>query len=155
MYILCIYIYISLCIICIVPLTHNSKHNIYIHGTVTKKKKLPPLQNTSFLNRNMHTHTHTCIYRFLTLEKNSVSPLYNARKSSVDSTNAHIHEHFRIACKHCAVDKPQAGSTALQDGCVPTAILFRPSRNKCTKPSHTLLTQKQLNDQKYEKEKSI
>lgn len=102
-----------------------------------------------------HTHTHTCIYRFLTLEKNSVSPLYNARKSSVDSTNAHIHEHFRIACKHCAVDKPQAGSTALQDGCVPTAILFRPSRNKCTKPSHTLLTQKQLNDQKYEKEKSI
>lgn len=141
MYILCIYIYLSLCIICIVPLTHNSKHNIYIHGTVTKKKKKCHHSITLHFSTGTCTHTHTCIYRFLTLEKNSVSPLYNARKSSADSTNAHMHERFGIACKHCAVDKPQAGSTALQDGCVPTAILFRPSRNKYTKPSHTLPTQ--------------
>lgn len=44
----------------------------------------------SFLNR--HMNIHTCIYRFLTLLKNSMSPLYSARKSGAETINARMHE---------------------------------------------------------------
>lgn len=90
----------------------------------------------SFLNR--HMNIHTCIYRFLTLLKNSVSPLYSARKSGAETINARMHEWFGITCRHCAAGKQQVGSTVLQDSCVPATMLFGQSSNKYTEPSHTL-----------------
>lgn len=131
----------------IVPLTHNLSITPTYMVQSERKKKLP-FQNMSFLNR--HMNIHTCIYRFLTLLKNSMSPLYSARKSRADTINARMHGWFGIACRHCAAGKQQVGSTVLQDGCVPVTMLFGQSSNKYTEPSHT-----STNAAQWQKEKAI